>query len=111
MKSGATTCQAPTLNSDRRRRAVAAGGIIFRFSLEDDGAHERYGRRKLRTLSVRMRLARTEAAPQVQRETGVLVLDGSTLDKPYARKMGLLTRHWSGKHRRVAQGSNLLTLL
>jgi len=52
-----------------------------------------------------------EAAPQVRREQGVLVLDDSTLDKPYARKMGLLTRHWSGKHRRVVQGINLLTLL
>jgi putative transposase len=52
-----------------------------------------------------------EAAPQVQRKRGVLVLDDSTLDKPHARKMGLLTRHWSGKHRRVVQGINLLTLL
>ncbi|MDP9375548.1 MAG: transposase [Chloroflexota bacterium] len=52
-----------------------------------------------------------EAAPQVRREAGALVLDDSTLDKPYARKMGLLTRHWSGKHRRVVQGINLLTLL
>jgi hypothetical protein len=52
-----------------------------------------------------------EAAPQVRREQGVLVLDDSTLDKPYARKVGLLTRHWSGKHRRVVQGINLLTLL
>ena len=51
------------------------------------------------------------AAPQVRREQGVLVLDDSTLDKPYARQMGLLTRHWSGKHRRVVQGINLLTLL
>jgi putative transposase len=52
-----------------------------------------------------------EAAPQVRREQGVLVLDDSTLDKPYARKIGLLTRHWSGKHRRVVRGINLLTLL
>ena len=52
-----------------------------------------------------------EAAPLVRRERGALVLDDSTLDKPYARKMGLLTRHWSGKHRRVVQGINLLTLL
>lgn len=52
-----------------------------------------------------------EAAPQVRRGAGVLVLDDSTLDKPYARKIGLLTRHWSGKHRRVVQGINLLTLL
>ena len=52
-----------------------------------------------------------EAAPQVHRGHGVLVLDDSTLDKPYARQIGLLTRHWSGKHRRVVQGINLLTLL
>src|SRR3954453_19024730 len=52
-----------------------------------------------------------EAAPQVRRGQGVLVLDDSTLDKPYARQIGLLTRHWSGKHRRVVQGINLLTQL
>ncbi len=52
-----------------------------------------------------------EAAPQVRPRQGILVLDDSTLDKPYARKIGVLTRHWSGKHRRVVQGINLLTLL
>ena len=41
----------------------------------------------------------------VQREGGVLVLDDTTLDKPYARKMELVTRHWSGKHRRVVAAS------
>ncbi len=51
-----------------------------------------------------------EAAARVRREGGVLVLDDSTLDKPYARKMGVLTRHGSGEHRRVVQGLNLLTL-
>jgi putative transposase len=52
-----------------------------------------------------------EVAPQVQRQRGILVLDESTLDKPYARKIGLVTRHWSGKHQRVVQGISLLTLL
>ena len=52
-----------------------------------------------------------EAEPLVARDRGILVLDDSTLDKPYARKMDLVTRHWSGKHRRVVQGINLLTLL
>ena len=51
------------------------------------------------------------AGDLVQREGGVLVLDDTTLDKPYARKMELVTRHWSGKHRRVVAGINLLTLL
>ena len=52
-----------------------------------------------------------EAAPLVARECGILVLDDSTLDKPYARAIDLVTRHWSGKHRRVVRGINLLTLL
>jgi hypothetical protein len=52
-----------------------------------------------------------EAAPLVRRDRGLLVVDDSTLDKPYARKMDLITRHWSGKHRQVVQGINLLTLL
>jgi len=42
---------------------------------------------------------------------GVLVLDDTTLDKPYARKIDLVTRHWSGKHKAVVRGINLLTLL
>src|SRR4051794_3207475 len=52
-----------------------------------------------------------EAAPQVRRDGGILVLEDRTLDNPSARKMGLPPRHWSGKPRRVAQGINLLTLL
>ncbi len=39
------------------------------------------------------------------------MLDDSTLDKPYARQIDLVTRHWSGKHRQVVRGINLLTLL
>lgn len=33
----------------------------------------------------------------MEEKRGHLVLDGTTLDKPYAREMGLLTYHWSGK--------------
>lgn len=47
----------------------------------------------------------------VSREEGMLILDDSTLDKFYARVMDLVTRHWSGKHRRVVQGINLISLL
>ena len=47
----------------------------------------------------------------VRREEGVLVLDGTTLDKPYAKRMELVSRHWSGRHKRVVWGINLLTLL
>ena len=42
----------------------------------------------------------------VRREEGSLWIDDSTLDKPYARKMELVSRHWSGKHGRVVQGIN-----
>lgn len=52
-----------------------------------------------------------EVAPYVQRAHGVLVLDDTTLDKPYARKIELVTRHWSGKHQQVVSGINLLTLV
>ncbi|WP_456427210.1 IS701 family transposase [Rhodocaloribacter sp.] len=52
-----------------------------------------------------------EAQAFIEKETGVLVLDDTTLDKPYAQKMDLVTRHWSGKHKRVVRGINLLTLL
>jgi putative transposase len=53
----------------------------------------------------------TEAQPQVQRCDGVLVVDDSTLDKPHARAIELVSRHWSGKHRAVVQGINLVSLL
>ena len=33
----------------------------------------------------------------VRREEGVLVLDDTALDKPYAKRMELVSRHWSGK--------------
>lgn len=52
-----------------------------------------------------------EASTQIDRRQGILVIDDSTLDKPYARKMELVSRHWSGKHRRVVSGINLITLL
>lgn len=61
----------------------------------------------------------------VRRDEGVLVLDDTTsshpqdsvapfataLDKPHARKMELVTRHWSGRHQRVVLGINLLTVI
>ena len=52
-----------------------------------------------------------EAHSHVSLEMGVLVIDDSTLDKFYAKKMELVTRHGSGKHGRVVQGINLITLL
>ena len=42
---------------------------------------------------------------------GVLVLDDTTLDKPYGPNIELVQYHWSGKHQGVVQGMNLITLL
>jgi putative transposase len=52
-----------------------------------------------------------EVAPLVQETHGLLVVDDTTLDKPYAQKMGLVSRHWSGKHHAVVEGISLTTLL
>lgn len=52
-----------------------------------------------------------EAQNHVNLNGGVLVVDDSTLDKFYAHKMDLVTRHGSGKHGRVVRGINLITLL
>jgi hypothetical protein len=52
-----------------------------------------------------------EVAPLVERGRGVLIIDDTTLDKPYAKKMALVHRHWSGKHHAVVDGINLITLL
>jgi putative transposase len=52
-----------------------------------------------------------EVQPQVHLTEGVLVLDDSTLDKPYAKAIELVGRHWSGKHHAVVQGINLVSLL
>jgi len=47
----------------------------------------------------------------VARERGMLIIDDSTLDKPYASKMALVSNHWSGKHHRVVRGINLISLV
>lgn len=52
-----------------------------------------------------------EARTQVSLSRGILVIDDSTLDKPYAKQIELVTRHWSGKHHVVVSGINLITLL
>ena len=52
-----------------------------------------------------------EVEPLVALTQGLLVIDDTTLDKPYAQKMGLVSRHWSGKHHAVVEGISLTTLL
>jgi len=52
-----------------------------------------------------------EAEPVVEQDEGLLILDDTTLDKPYANKIEHVTWHWSGKHGKAVKGINLLTLL
>lgn len=52
-----------------------------------------------------------EVRPLLDPADGVLVVDDSTLDKPRAKHIVLASRHWSGNHRAVVSGINLVTLL
>ena len=52
-----------------------------------------------------------EAQPYVGRQAGVLIIDNTTLDKPYANKIELVGQHWSGKHKQVVKGINLISIL
>jgi putative transposase len=52
-----------------------------------------------------------EAKAFVDVGKGLLVLDDTTLDKPYAQKMDRVTDPWSGQHQRVVQGIARWTLL
>lgn len=52
-----------------------------------------------------------EVRPLLRTTGGVLVLDDSVLDKPSARHMGLVGYHWSGRHKRVVKGIDLVTPL
>jgi hypothetical protein len=77
---------------------------------DDPAAHDAYTR-LLHRLEPDSEALWAEVRPDVRRTTGVLVLDDTVLDKPYARKMDLVHHMWSGKHHRVVKGIDLLTLL
>lgn len=53
----------------------------------------------------------SEAKTQIDLNQGILVLDDSTLEKPYSPFNALVYRHWSGKQKEVVKGINLITLL
>ena len=52
-----------------------------------------------------------DSKTQIDLSSGLLVLDDSTLDKPYSNRNDLVYRHYSGKHGEVVSGINLTTLL
>src|ERR1051326_4358698 len=77
---------------------------------DDPPAHDAYTRLLTRQPPDTEALWR-ETQPFVNKQTGLLVVDDSTLDKPHARHMDLVYRHWSGKHKRTVWGINLISLL
>ena len=77
---------------------------------ENKPAHDAYTRQLHRLFPTSERLW-LEAKEQINLNQGAFILDDSTLDKLYSRKIELVTRHWSGKHKRVVLGINLVTLL
>jgi putative transposase len=77
---------------------------------EEPPAHDAYTR-LLKRLPPDSKMLWQEVEPLVERKVGVLVIDDTTLDKPYASKMALVTQHWSGKHGRVVKGINLISLV
>ena len=52
-----------------------------------------------------------EAESLVDRTRGILMIDDTTLDTPYAQEIARVHRQWSGNHRRVVQGINLVSLV
>lgn len=77
---------------------------------DDSPAHDAYTR-LLHRLEPTSEALWIEVQQEVRRSSGVLVLDDTVLDKPYARTMDLVHHMWSGKHHRVVKGIDLLTLL
>jgi hypothetical protein len=77
---------------------------------EDVPAHDAYTR-LLQRLPPDSQALWQEVQACIEHQSGILVIDDSTLDKPYALKMALVTRHWSGKHGRMVQGINLISLV
>lgn len=77
---------------------------------EQAPAHDAYTR-LLKRLPPDSEMLWREVEPLVDREQSVLVFDDTTLDKPYASQIALVTRHWSGKHGRVVQGINLISMV
>jgi hypothetical protein len=52
-----------------------------------------------------------EVRPLIRPDDGILVLDDSVPDKPFARHIGLVGRFWSGRHKRVVPGIDLVSLV
>ena len=52
-----------------------------------------------------------EVKSHVKPKEGFIIVDDSTLDKPYAKEMAFVRHMWSGKHHRTVKGIGLVTLV
>ena len=77
---------------------------------KDAPAHDAFTR-LLTRLEPDVEMLWVDSKTQIDLESGLLVLDDSTLDKPYSNRNDLVYRHYSGKHGEVVSGINLITLL
>lgn len=77
---------------------------------EGDPAHDAYTR-LLQCLPPDCAALWSEVQACIDLSLVPLVLDDTTVDKPYASQMALVSRHWSGKHHAVVQEINLISLV
>lgn len=77
---------------------------------ERQPAHDAYTR-LLQRLPPDSKALWVEVQGCIEMSSGLLIIDDTTLDKPYANQMALVSRHWSGKHHEVVQGINLISLV
>jgi hypothetical protein len=77
---------------------------------KDAAAHDAFTR-LLQRLEPDAETLWQEVQPQIDLRSGILVLDDSTLEKPFSKFNALVYRHWSGKQKAVVSGINLITLL
>ncbi len=77
---------------------------------DDTPAHDAFTRLLARRPPDNQALWR-EVEPFVNKASGLLIIDDSTLDKPHACFMDLVGWHWSGKHKATVRGINLISLV
>lgn len=79
---------------------------------EEEGSpcHDAFTRHLHRLLPSTDRLW-SEIREHVDPTKGCLICDDTTPDKFYSRKIKPVTRRWSGRHKRVVSGINLITPL
>lgn len=92
------------------REVTATEAERVQTASQDAPAHDAFTR-LLSRLEPDSEILWQETEPQIAKTSGILVLDDSTLEKPFSKFNALVYRHWSGKQKAVVSGINLITLL